>query len=110
MNEYTVTHIVIQPDRSSLLYSERETSVISHLSLGALRHLRTVGLIEGEVVDGQRRYHEADIIQLRRIRRLHQDLGINLAGVEVIMHLLARLDSVHNELEQGRDPYDPYMV
>lgn len=102
MDEYTVTHIVIQPDCSFLSYSEQEAAAISHVSLGTLRHIRSLGLIEGEVVDGRRRYRETDIFQLRRIRRLQQELGINLAGVEVIMRLLARLDTVQHELEQER--------
>ena len=102
MNEFTMTHIVIQPDHLCFTCSEQEAAIISRLSLGSLRYLRSLGLVEGEVIDGQRRYNEADILQLRRIRRLHEDLGINMAGVEVIMRLLAQLDSVQQELEQER--------
>lgn len=102
MSEFTMTHIVIQPDHLFFSCSEQEAVIISHLSPGTLRYLRSIGLVEGEVIDGQRRYQEADILQLRRIRRLHEDLGINLAGVEVIMRLLAQLDSVQRELEQER--------
>ena len=45
---------------------------------------------------------EEEIAQLRRIRRLQQELGINLAGVEVILHLLERLESTRRELELER--------
>ena len=46
------------------------------------------------------RYREEDIAQLRRIRRLHSDLGVNLAGIEVILRLSVRLEALQRELER----------
>jgi MerR family transcriptional regulator/heat shock protein HspR len=86
MNDPHVTHIMFQQYRP--LYSERETATACHVGLAALRYLHMRGLIEGKEVDGKLHYSEEDIIQVRRIRRLQHDLGINLAGVEVILHLL----------------------
>src|SRR5436305_10821769 len=103
MDERYVTHIVIQQSRSSSTYSERETAAASHLGIGAIRNLRALGLIEGEEASGELRYSEEEVLQLRRIRRLQRDLGVNLAGVEVILHLLKRLEAVHQELEQERN-------
>jgi MerR family transcriptional regulator/heat shock protein HspR len=102
MDEYSVTYIVLRQCRPSSSYSEQETVVASHLGPGALRHLRVVGLIEGEETGGERRYSEEEVTQLRRIRRLQHDLGVNLAGVEVILRLLKRLEAVRQELEQER--------
>lgn len=48
MDEQYVTHIVFQQCRTSSSYSERETAVACHLSIGALRHLHALGLIEGK--------------------------------------------------------------
>src|SRR5436190_20900015 len=103
MDEQYVTHIVLQQHRSFSSYSERETATVSHMSIGAIRHLRSMGLIGGEETGGELRYSEEEVTQLRRIRRLQHDLGINLAGVEVILRLLKRLDAVHQELEQERN-------
>ena len=103
MDERYVTHIVIQQSRSSSSYSERETAAASHLGIGAIRNLRALGLIEGEEASGELRYSEEEVLQLRRIRRLQRDLGVNLAGVEVILRLLKRLEAVHQELEQERN-------
>lgn len=100
MDEQYVTRIVFHRYRSSSTYSERETAAASHLGIGAIRHLRAMGLIEGEETSGKVRYSEEEVIQLRRIRRLQRDLGINLAGVEVILSLLKRLDAMRQELEQ----------
>ena len=103
MDEQYVTHIVLQRYRSSPSFSERETAEASHLRIGAIRHLHALGLIEGEEIGGELRYSEEEVIQLRRIRRLQHDLGVNLEGVEVILHLLKRLEAVHQELEQERN-------
>jgi MerR family transcriptional regulator/heat shock protein HspR len=102
MDEQHLTRIMLQQHRSSSSYSERETATVSHLGISAIRHLRTLGLIEGQETAGELRYSEEEVIELRRIRRLQHDLGVNLAGVEVILRLLKRLEAVHQELEQER--------
>lgn len=103
MDEQRVTRIEIRYIPTSTVHTERETADMSHMDIRAIRHLRSLGLIEGEETGGELRYSEEEVIQLRRIRRLQHDLGINLAGVEVILHLLKRLDAVYQELEQGRN-------
>lgn len=103
MDKSSLTHIVMQRCRPISSYSERETLAASHIGIRALRHLRAVGLIEGQETSGERRYSEEEVAQLRRIRRLQHDLGVNLAGVEVILHLLQRLEALCQELEQERD-------
>ena len=103
MDEQYVTHIVLQQYRSSSSYSEREMAAASHLGIGAIRHLHALGLIEGKEAGGELRYSEEEVIQLRLIRRLQRDLSINLAGVEVILRLLKRLEALQQELEQERN-------
>lgn len=99
MDEQPVTHIVLQQYRAPS-YSERETAQTTHLRISAIRQLRILGLVEGEVAGGELRYSEEEVRQLRRIRRLQHDLGVNLAGVEVILHLLKLLDVVQQKLGQ----------
>jgi MerR family transcriptional regulator, heat shock protein HspR len=102
MGEQRVAHIVLQQYRTSS-YSERETAQASHLRISAIRHLRVLGLIEGEETGGELRYSEEEVRQLRRIRRLQHDLGVNLAGVEVILRLLKLLDALNQKSEQERN-------
>ena len=47
-----------------------------------------------------RLYSDADIDRLRMIKRLTQDLGVNLAGVEVILELLDKVDQQGHEVER----------
>ena len=103
MNEQHVTHIVLKQYRSSSSYSEREMAEASHLGIAALRHLRAVGLIQGEETGEELRYSEEELTQLRRIRRLQRDLGVNLEGVEVIVRLLKRIEALQVELEHERN-------
>ncbi|GHO42383.1 chaperone modulator CbpM [Ktedonospora formicarum] len=102
MEKPTVTRIVFQQYRAPISYSEAEAANACCLSIQALHLLQASGLIEGGEPNQERSYSEEDVFQLRRIRRLQQELGINLAGVEVILHLLQRLESVHKELDEER--------
>lgn len=100
----TYTRIIIQSSRPTSYYSEQETALYSHLDVAAIRELQAEGLIHGVEIAGEGvRYSDADVAILRRIRRLQQDLGINLEGVEVVLNLLANLQSLQQELtEQQR--------
>jgi len=45
-------------------------------------------------------YSEADLIRLRRVRRLINELGLNWAGVEVVMRLTDELEGLRLELSR----------
>ncbi|AZI41485.1 MerR family transcriptional regulator [Deinococcus psychrotolerans] len=66
-----------------------------------LRLYERKGLIRPGRTSGKTRlYSERDIEHLREIRRLTQELGVNLAGVEEVMRLQHELDDMQDELEQ----------
>ena len=57
-----------------------------------LRYYERLGLVEPARTKGnQRVFSHSDIERVRRIRGLMDDLGVNLAGVEVVLKLLERL-------------------
>ena len=65
-----------------------------------LRLYERKGLIRPGRSSGKTRlYSERDIEYLREIRRLTQELGVNLAGVEEIMKLRFELDEVQSQFE-----------
>src|SRR5213592_418734 len=69
-----------------------------------LRYYERAGLLNPSRSKGNiRLYSASDIEQARQIRRLIEDLGVNLAGVEVILDLTRRLREVEGELEELRD-------
>lgn len=49
-----------------------------------------------------RLYSDDDIERLRMIKRLTQDLGVNLAGVDVILDLLERVEEQQSEIDALR--------
>ncbi|CAM3511838.1 heat shock protein transcriptional repressor HspR, fused homodimer type [Deinococcus frigens] len=65
-----------------------------------LRLYERKGLIRpGRSTGRTRLYSERDIEHLREIRRLTQELGVNLAGVEEVMRLQHELDDLQGEFE-----------
>jgi MerR family transcriptional regulator/heat shock protein HspR len=62
-----------------------------------LRYYEKIGIIEPHRSRGNiRLYSEDDITRLRRMKTLIDDLGINLAGAEVILRMTKRM----TELQQ----------
>lgn len=65
-----------------------------------LRYYERVGIVEPQRSRGNiRLYSERDINTLRRIKTLVEDLGVNLAGVEVILRLMRHVDHLQNQVE-----------
>lgn len=105
MNESRYTRIVIQNNQGTTYYSEQETAEYSQVEVQMLRRLHHVGLIQGIEVTGEEpRYSDEDVALLRRIRRLHRDLGINLAGIDVVLRLSAQIEALQRELENMKKP------
>ena len=66
-----------------------------------LRHYEELGLIQPARTEGNvRLYSLRDVERLRKICRLSDELGVNLAGVEIILKLLDRVDELQQELEK----------
>lgn len=65
-----------------------------------LRHYERLGLIEPERGKGEIRYFSPrDIERILQIRRLVEELGVNLAGVEVILNMREQMESIRREME-----------
>lgn len=69
-----------------------------------LRHYERLGLItparKGESLHSPRLYSDRDIERVVQIRRLMRDLGVNLAGVEAILHMKDRLEEMQEQMER----------
>ena len=66
-----------------------------------LRYYERIGIIEPSRSQGNiRLYSERDIAQLRRVKTLMDDLGINLAGVEVILNMSRRMTELQRRVEE----------
>ncbi len=68
-----------------------------------LRYYERAGLLRPSRSRGRRRlYSPADIARLREIQGLINDLGVNLAGVDVIFRMRQRMLKMESEMEELR--------
>jgi len=68
-----------------------------------LRYYERLGLVEPSRSAGNMRlYSPRDISRLRKIVRLTDELGLNLAGVEVILRMGERMRELQREMERMR--------
>ena len=78
-----------------------------------LRHYERLGLIsparKGVSPHSPRLYSDRDIERVVHIRALMRDLGVNLAGVEAILHMKDRMEQMQvaldQEIEQMREQH-----
>ena len=66
-----------------------------------LRYYERIGIIEPYRSQGNiRLYSDRDIARLQRAKTLMDDLGVNLAGVEVILRMLQRMSELQSRLDE----------
>ena len=66
-----------------------------------LRYYEKIGIIEPARSQGNiRLYSERDIALLRRVKTLVDDLGVNLAGIQVILRMMRRMNELQHQMEE----------
>ncbi len=66
-----------------------------------LRMYERVGLVRPQrTPQGLRLYSERDIERLRQIQRLTQEMGVNLAGVDLVLKLLDQIAELQTQIER----------
>ena len=70
--------------------------------LGLVSPSRTIGML--------RLYSHEDIQKLRLIRHLEENLGLNLAGVEFTLNLLAQLLDMYHRLSRMKDAEELFGI
>ena len=69
-----------------------------------LRTYERMGLVNPQrTANGVRLYSEEDVERVRKIQHLTQDLGVNLAGVEVVFKLLREMERLREEMENKEE-------
>ncbi len=67
-----------------------------------LRYYERIGIIEPALSRGNiRECSDRDVALVRRVRTLVDDLGINLAGVEVILRMAKRVIELQRRIEEA---------
>ena len=72
-----------------------------------LRLYEREGLLAPSRTEGKTRlFSEEDLERLEFILSLTRDLGVNLAGVEVVLNLRERIQKMQDEMQQIMESYD----
>ncbi|HEY2582018.1 MAG TPA: chaperone modulator CbpM [Mucilaginibacter sp.] len=65
--------------------------------------LEEAGLVELKVVNHTTYIPETELQKLEKIIRMHHELEINIEGIDVISHLLRRMELMQEEIRQLRN-------
>lgn len=66
-----------------------------------LRLYEREGLLKPSRSEGNTRlYTDDDLVRLEVILKLTRDLGVNLAGVEIILNMREKMDAMQQQIEQ----------
>ena len=92
---------------SGAVYVISVAAQILHVHPQTLRLYEREGLIEPQRTRGNiRLYSDYDIERVRAIQRLTTELGVNLAGAEVILNMRSRMLELQEEMERLRRELD----
>ncbi len=87
-------------DRQQPVYMIGVAAELCNVHPQTLRQYEKLGLVIPARVGAKNRlYSEVDIEKVRQIQRLTQELGVNLAGVDIILKLL-------DDMEEMRSTYE----
>jgi hypothetical protein len=60
--------------------------------------LNKMGLIQIEIIEQNQYIHQDQISDLEKIIRLHNELNVNLEGIDIVFNLLEKEQELRNEL------------
>jgi MerR family transcriptional regulator/heat shock protein HspR len=87
-------------DRGKPLYMIGVVAEMLDVHPQTLRFYEKKGLVRPSRTEGQTRMYSAeDVDELARLLRLTRDLGVNLAGVEIILKMRRRMVEMQKQIE-----------
>jgi chaperone modulatory protein CbpM len=90
------------------LIAANEFCTYHHVEYTFIRSLNEAGLVEIQVIDQTEYITETQLQKLEKMIRLHNELEINLAGIEAITHLLQRVEGIQEEMRVLRNRLGRY--
>jgi len=77
--------------------------VYHHIEDTFVTSLHDAGLVKITTVDQTAYIPESELQNLEKMIRLHNELEINIAGIEAITHLLKKVEMLNDHLQQMRN-------
>ena len=69
-----------------------------NIEISFVNEINKMGLIQIEIIEQNQFIHQDQIGDLEKIIRLHNDLNVNLEGIDVVFNLLKKERALQNEL------------
>lgn len=92
--------MVKKGDKSRPLYMISVVSRILEVHPQTLRMYEREGFVCPHRVNQQRLYSDIDIERLNLVIKLTKELGVNKAGVDIILRMRDRIESLQNEIKE----------
>lgn len=103
MEEFLTPEYSEEPEAEEALYVISVAAKLAEMHPQTLRMYERRGLIHPKRTKRRvRMYSKRDIERLKLIQTFTQELGLNLAGVEVALNLLDKLEKLKSELAETR--------
>jgi MerR family transcriptional regulator/heat shock protein HspR len=87
------------PERDEPVFVISIAAQICEMHPQTLREYERHGLVRPKRIGQNRLYSQRDIERIQQIQRFTQQMGVNLAGVEIILDLLDRVEQIQIEAE-----------
>ncbi|MBI5641298.1 MAG: MerR family transcriptional regulator [Nitrospirae bacterium] len=90
-------------DKKQPLYLISVVSEMLRVHPQTLRMYEKEGLVSPRRTKKQRLYSESDVERLNLILQLTRELGVNKAGVDIILRMRHRMEVIQKEMEEMMD-------
>jgi MerR family transcriptional regulator/heat shock protein HspR len=87
-------------DRKRPLFMIGVVCEMFHIHPQTLRVYEREGLLNPQRAGGARLYSQEDLEQIRMILNLSKELGVNRAGVDIILRMRRRYEALQREMEE----------
>ena len=68
------------------------------VELSFFTNLSEMGLLEIKTIESKQYIDSDAIYEIEKMIRMHQELDVNIAGIDVVFNLLQKIDVLQNEL------------
>jgi len=90
-------------DRGEKLFLISVVSEMLHVHPQTLRMYEREGFVKPRRLAGQRLYSQTDVERLGFVLSLTRELGVNKAGVDIILRMRRRMQNLQREVEEMMD-------
>lgn len=89
----------VMKDRTRPLFMIGVVCEMFHIHPQTLRLYEKEGFLRPRRVGKARLYSQEDLERIRTILSLTKELGVNRAGVDIILRMMHRMETLHREME-----------